>query len=179
MLNYLSSNWEFMQVQILSNYAKIKIMNRLSIMVCLGVLVFSCSPNLKNNSNTNKSKQIHELAVFNFSEIPKDLLVNLNKMGVDSSPILNEYEGKYLNFIFKISPQDFNFIGKKVGFIKGKIDYFRNTRERFNNNSSVVGGSGIYIFNTTQKIESGGYDAAIVYWNKFSLPIEEVIKRLK
>ncbi|MHC9158327.1 hypothetical protein ACYZU7_07505, partial [Ornithobacterium rhinotracheale] len=82
-------------------------------------------------------------------------------------------------FIFKISPQDFNFIGKKVGFIKGKIDYFRNTRERFNNNSSVVGGSGIYIFNTTQKIESGGYDAAIVYWNKFSLPIEEVIKRLK
>ena len=37
----------------------------------------------------------------------------------------------------------------------------------------------LYIFNATQKAESGGYDAAIVYWSKFSLPIEDVVKRLK
>lgn len=32
---------------------------------------------------------------------------------------------------------------------------------------------------TIQKAESGGYDAAIVYWSKFLLPIEDVIKKLQ
>jgi len=40
-------------------------------------------------------------------------------------------------------------------------------------------GENLYIFNATQKEESGGYDAAIVYWSKFILPVEKVIKRLK
>jgi hypothetical protein len=37
----------------------------------------------------------------------------------------------------------------------------------------------LYIFDATQKAESGGFDAAITYWNKFVIPIEEVVKRLK
>lgn len=37
----------------------------------------------------------------------------------------------------------------------------------------------LYIFNAFQKEESGGYDAAIVYWSKFVIPIEEIINRLK
>lgn len=32
---------------------------------------------------------------------------------------------------------------------------------------------------TIQKAESDGYDAAIVYWSKFLLPIEDVIKKLQ
>jgi hypothetical protein len=119
--------------------------------------------------------QRHELQVRNFLEIPKDLLENLDKMGIDNSSILNEYEGRYLNFIFKIDPQDFNLVGKKVSFTRSKIDYFSWTRD----NSTTVGGSSLYIFDTTQKAESGGYDAAIIYWNKFVIPIEKVIKRLK
>jgi hypothetical protein len=122
--------------------------------------------------------QRYELQVRNFSEIPQDLLENLDKMGVDSSSILNEYEGRYFNVIFKIDPQDFNFVGKKVGFLGSKIDYFRSTRSP-DRNSTTVGGSGLYIFNAEQKAESGGYDAAIVYWSKFVIPIEEVVKRLK
>ncbi len=60
-----------------------------------------------------------------------------------------------------------------------KKDYFKQTQERFHSNTTTVGGSSLYIFNATQKDESGGYDAAIVYWNKFLLPIEKVVKRLK
>ena len=123
--------------------------------------------------------QIHNVQVRDFSEIPKGLLYNIDEMGKDNSSILNEYEGKYLNYIFNIDPQDFNLVGKKVGFLGSKKDYFKQTRERFYSKSTIVGGSSLYIFNAEQKAESGGYDAAIVYWSKFSLPIEDVVKRLK
>ena len=156
-------------------------MKNLFIIVCLEMLVFSCSSIHKSNSNDNNMnvfEQRNELQVHDFSEIPKELLENIDKMGVDSLSILNEYEGKYLNFIFKIDPQDFNLVGQKVGFLRSKIDYFRDTRERFYRNTTTVGGSSLYIFNTIQKEESGGHDAAITYWNKFVIPIEEVVKQL-
>ena len=122
--------------------------------------------------------QIHELRVYNFSEIPKDLLENMDKMGVDNSSILNEYEGRYFNFIFNIDPQNFNLVGKKVGFLGSKVDYFSDTRSP-DRNFTTVGGSSLYIFDTTQKVETGGYDAAIVYWSKFTLRPEDVVKRLR
>lgn len=161
-----------------------KTMKKLFIVVCLEMLVFGCCSIHKCNSNGNdidmdNFRQIHELQVREFSVIPIDLLDNLNKMGIDNSSILNDYEGKYLNFIFKIDTDDFNLVGKKVGFLGSKKDYFKQTQERFSRNSTTVGASGLYIFNATQKEDSGGYDAAIVYWSKFSLPIEDVVKRLK
>lgn len=155
-------------------------MNKLFIIIGLEMLVFSCSAIHKSSSNDNgMNRQIHELRVRDFSEIPTDLLENLDKMGVDSSSILNEYEGRYLNFIFKIDPEEFNLIGKKVGFTSSKIEYFEQTRERFLINSNVVGGSGLYVFNAEQKIESGGYDAFVTMWCKFVMPIEDVVKRLQ
>jgi hypothetical protein len=119
--------------------------------------------------------------VGNFAEIPTELLSNIEKMGMDSSLILNEYEGRYLNFIFKIDIQNFNLVGKKIAFNRSKIDFFNDERERFYRDFAAggVGGATLYIFNTVQKEESGGYDAAIVYWSKFVIPIEKVIKRLK
>ena len=154
-------------------------MRKLFLIACLEMFMFGCSPILKSNSNDNNMSlgQIHELHVRNLSEIPKDLLENIDKMGVDNSSILNEYEGRYLNFIFNIDPQDFNLVGKKVGFLGSKIDYFNDTRST-DRNFTTVGGSSLYIFDATQKVESGGYDAAITYWNKFSLPTEEVVKIL-
>ncbi|MDR2652596.1 MAG: hypothetical protein LBC68_09850 [Prevotellaceae bacterium] len=117
--------------------------------------------------------------VGNFAEIPTELLSHIDKMGVDSSLILNEYEGKYLNFIFKVNPQDFNLTGKKVSY-KSKIGFFKDEKEWFyRREQSGVGGTALYIFNVDQKEESGGYDVAIVYWSKFVIPIEKVIKRLK
>jgi hypothetical protein len=119
-------------------------------------------------------RQIH-----NFAEIPIELLSNIEKIGVDSSLILNEYEGKYLNFIFKVNPQDFNLIGKKIGY-RSKMGFFKDEKDWFyRGETSGVGGTTLYIFNPVQKEESGGYDAAIVYWSKFVIPIEKIIKRLK
>ena len=37
----------------------------------------------------------------------------------------------------------------------------------------------LYVFNENQKKELNGYDAAIVYWSKFVIPIDKVIKRIK
>jgi len=124
-----------------------------------------------------------EKPVQNFSEIPKCILEHLDKMGIDTFQVLNNYEGKYLNFVYKISVKDFDLAGKKVGFLhagkKSKNDYFDEEKKRFYNNSTLIGGNIIYIFDAIQKEESGGYDAAIVYWSKFVIPIETVVKRLK
>ncbi|SJM18155.1 hypothetical protein [Porphyromonas gingivalis] len=154
-------------------------MKKLFLIACLEMFMFGCSPILKSNSNDNNMSlgQIHELQVHNFSQIPKDLLENMDKMGVDNSSILNEYEGRYFNFIFNIDPQVFNLVGKKVGFLESKIDYFNDTRSS-DRNFKTVGGSSLYIFDANQKEESGGYDAVITYWNKSLLPTKEVVKRL-
>ena len=132
-----------------------------------------------NCANIN---QITNRQVQKFEEIPKEILNNLDKMGVDSSLILNSCEGTYLNFVFKISVKDFDLIGKKVGFLhagkKNKKDYFEDERERFYRNYTTVNGT-LYIFDDSQKKESGGYDAAIVYWSKFLLPVKDVANRLK
>ncbi|GHT62543.1 hypothetical protein AGMMS50239_16150 [Bacteroidia bacterium] len=119
----------------------------------------------------------------NFKDIPKDILEQLDKMGVDNSPLLNSYESAYFNVIFKDSLKGFDFTGKKVGFIysgakSNKQEYFKLEKDRFNRNYTPNNGT-LYIFNAEQKAESGGYDAAIVYWSKFLVPIEKVVKRLK
>ena len=151
-------------------------MKKLLVIVCLEILVFSFCSIHKSNSNDNSVRVDN----FGHGQIHNGLLYNIDEMGKDNSSILNEYEGKYLNYIFNIDPQDFNLVGKQVGFItRGKTYYFKQTRERFYSNSTIVGGSSLYIFNAEQKAESGGYDAAIIYWSKFSLPIEDVVKRLK
>ena len=117
-----------------------------------------------------------------FSDIPNDILEQLDKMGVDNSPLLNCYESAYFNVIFKNSLNDFNFTGKKVGFIKAggkrdKADYFKGEKDRFNRNYTTNGGT-LYIFDAEQKEQSGGYDAAIVYWSKILIPIKDVINKL-
>jgi hypothetical protein len=85
--------------------------------------------------------QIIERQVKNFTEIPTELLNHIGKMGVDSSLILNEYEGKYLNFIFKVNPQNFSLVEKKIAFNRSKMDLFKDEREWFyRGEKSGVGG---------------------------------------
>ena len=122
--------------------------------------------------------------VRNFNDIPKDILEHLDKMGVDSSPMLNNYESAFLNVIFKDSLKGFDFTNKKVGFIKiygekGKIQYFDMQKKHFVDEKYPCNNGTLYIFDETQKKESGGYDAAIVYWSKFLIPVEKVVKKLK
>ena len=44
-------------------------------------------------------------------------LEQLDKIGIDNSPLLNSYESEYLNVVFKDSLNGFDFHGKKIGFI--------------------------------------------------------------
>lgn len=120
--------------------------------------------------------------VQNFTDIPKDILEQLDKMGIDDSPMLSSHESAYFNEVFKENLNGFDFTGKKVGFIerggiRNKKKYFDLEKDRFSRKETPNGGT-LYIFDETQKKESGGYDAAIVYWSKILIPIQDVVNRL-
>lgn len=140
-------------------------MNRLLVIVCLEIFVFSCSPIHKCNSNDTMEQ----------TNIANDYL------------LLNETEGAYLNRIFETTRKDFDFINKKIGFLTGssgtkkssKEYYFDMQEKHSNNKNSPCDNGTLYIFNADQKAESGGYDGAIVYWSKFLIPIEKVVKQLR
>lgn len=157
-------------------------MRKLFLVVCVIILVFGCSSSHKYSSNDNDDMKVCGQTIFrqvnNFTDIPTELLSQMEKTGVDSSLLLNEYEGKYLNFIFKTNSNDFNLVGKNVSFSRSKIDFFKDERERYYRNSTPVGGATLYIFNDEQKAESGGYDAAIIYWSKFYIRKEKLIEKI-
>lgn len=154
-------------------------MNKLLIIICLELLGVYYSPNRFCYSNTNTKQEILQRQVHDFAEIPTELLTHIDKMGIDSSLILSEYEGKYLNYIFKTDSLKFSLVGKTVAFLESKTDFFEDERKRFYQKSTPVEGTVLYIFTNKQKVESGGYDAAVIYWRKFLLPIEKVLNRLK
>ena len=124
--------------------------------------------------------------VYSFQNIPNDVLKHLNEMGVDNSSFLNSYESDYLNVIFQNSREAFDFSRKKIGFITGsnggtqsnKNAYFEKEKERYAHGQSPNKGV-LYVFNETQKKESGGYDAVIVYWCKILLRVEDLPQKLK
>ena len=118
-----------------------------------------------------------------FNDIPKDILEQLGKMGIDDSPLLNSQESVFFNAIFKDPLKGFDFTNKRIGFLsagskRNKKEFFKEERERYNNNSTTINGT-LYIFDLSQKEESGGYDAAIVCWSKRLMPIQDIVKRLK
>lgn len=119
-----------------------------------------------------------------YSEVPNSVLNNLDKMGTDLSPYLNEYESAYVEFISMDSSKLFSFEGKKIGFIQGrvqsnKMEYFNEVKERYNRNSTPIGGTSLHVFTADQKSQSGGYDAVIHFWSKFVASNEELIEVLK
>lgn len=121
--------------------------------------------------------------VRSFGDIPKDVLCQLDKMGCTEELVLNNYEGTYLNLVFKENTNEFNFINKKVGFIYGgaksnKKEYFDLEKDRLSRNDTPNRGT-LYIFDEVQKEKTGGYDAAIVYWSKRLISEQDVINKLK
>ncbi len=117
--------------------------------------------------------------------IPKSVLNNIDKMGLDESLTLTELEGEYFNAISNIDKKEFDFCEKKIAFLTGNVGsiksnkkaFFLTERLRTNYNDTVWFGF-LYIFDTVQKKESGGYDAAIVSSNKKRLSTEKVMKRV-
>ncbi|VTR28092.1 Uncharacterised protein [Sphingobacterium thalpophilum] len=121
-----------------------------------------------------------------FNDNQKNILRQLDTMGIDCSQLLTSHESTYFNLVFKKSRQDLDFTNKKVAFMTGsngrtlsnKIDYFRSEKDRITRNQTP-NNSTLCIFDKEQKKRSGGYDAAIVYWSKVLVPIDELISRLR
>ena len=159
-------------------------MNTKTIILTIVLAAICTTGYAQSNSNGSTAQTIKERQVRIFEEIPVELLNHLDQMGVDTLATLNDYEARYLNFIFSIDTNDFNLAGAKMGFvgsvIGNKIKFFSDEKDWFyRGEKGGVGGCCLYIFNANQKKESGGYDAAIICWSKIAIPIEDVVKRLK
>jgi hypothetical protein len=128
-----------------------------------------------------------QVKIAKFNEFPQEILEQMNKMGINECTILTQMEGMYFNIIFQNSRKNFDFCEKKVAFLSGSLakvvsnkkTYFDSERRNFNYGAESPVFAFLYIFNETQKKESGGYDAAITYWSKKRVSIESIIKTLK
>ncbi len=108
----------------------------------------------------------------------------LYQLGLDSNPILTEFESDYFN---KSNKENHDFTNTKLGFFIGssgstiqtKKEYFDNVKNRLEN---CQHSSQDYIIKLTQKqkVESGGFDYIIFSWLKI-VPknIDKRIKKLK
>ena len=124
--------------------------------------------------------------VRDFINVPKEILERMPEMGKDCSAVLNNYESDYFNVIFNDTRKDFDFAGKKVGFITGsnagtlsnKQKYFEKEKYRYAQGETPNDGT-LYLFSTEEKEQSGGYDAVIVYWSKVSVSHKDLVEKLK
>ena len=123
-----------------------------------------------------------------FAEMPKQILDNIDSLGVEESTTLNKYEVKYLELLFGDSLSDFNLKGKTVGFIKSRglktsnKVYFDKIKDGFYKIGTAVEaadlGCSLLILTEEQKKLSGGYDAVILYWSKRLISDKRLIKSL-
>ena len=52
-------------------------------------------------SSLSNDGHVLALKIHYLSDVPQELLNNLNKMGVNNSPMLDEQEGLFLNIFFR------------------------------------------------------------------------------
>jgi hypothetical protein len=128
--------------------------------------------------NMNSFGQVQKI-----NDLPSDSLIQLDKTG-DDLEVLNCFESSFLNAVFKDTLNHFDFTNKKVGFIMGgskssKKDYFNMQKKYFADKKNPVDNGSLYLLNETQKMESGGYDAVIVYWSKIKQPTQKVVERIR
>ena len=112
---------------------------------------------------------------------------NLDSLGVDNNPLMNENEVKLLNSLLEETRSNFDFANKKVAFIIGsngntivsKSDYFQNSIIPWIEEDSKPQ---IFMVRLTEdeKTKSGGYDVLVLSWVKIFTPKsqEKVITRL-
>ncbi len=143
-----------------------------------------CPPNILINITNKEEYRI--IDKFLLKELYK-WMSHLKNGQTKDNLLLNETEGVFLNKIFETTRKDFDFTNKKIGFLTGssgtkkssKNHYFEMHEKHSKDANSPCDNGILYIFTVEQKSESGGYDAAIVYWSKFLVPIEKVVSRLK
>lgn len=125
-------------------------------------------------------------------EITKDSIQNqyliskLDSMGIENNYILNKYEIEYFNAKFEKKRGDFDFSNKKVAFFTGSNgstlhnskDYFSTEKDRFSK-CYTSNNSYLKILTEKEKIDSGGFDAIIIYWAKMHRSMKYYIRELQ
>ncbi len=121
----------------------------------------------------------------NFEEIPEKLIMNFDKMGVNDDTYLNSFESDYFNFIFQDIRGEFDFTGKKIGFVTGnghsivsKKSYFDIEKSRKERGYSTNQAS-LHLFNKSEIETSGGYEGFVLYWVKAFFKSESLPRKLK
>ncbi len=131
--------------------------------------------NVTNNKQFSHREMIQNIVDTSY------IMKYFDKMGIDSSEILNNYEAEYFNERFKGLNKNFDFTEKKVYFFGPGGLVFSDKQKYFSNliQNNFFVQSDLHIFNESEKEESGGYDATIVYWSKKRIPTTDIVKKLK
>lgn len=145
-------------------------------MLCL--IIISCMFNIHN------SPILYSSGTFNI--VPSAILNQLNELGNNSSPVMTEEEGLFLDSMFNTDSLAVSLVGKTVFFLTGNLgmtvsikkDFFKCEYDRYKNNHPPLPGF-IYIFDSNQQELCGGYYAAIVYYTKNKPTVKQVIKTIK
>ena len=110
-------------------------------------------------------------------------LIIQDNIGQGGVGFLEDNEAILLNSVFKETRGHFDFCGKRVMFLSNgknnKSGYFEMQKDYMADASCPYDKGILYVFNEEQKTRSGGYDAAILYWSKIALPINDVVKKVK
>ncbi len=123
---------------------------------------------------------------FDIKKTDREIFKNIDSLGQDSNPNLTAFESDYFNQIFSKKRDSFDFTNKTIAFVTGssgrthsnKKRYFDLERDRIARDYSLNGGT-LIRFNETEKKQSGGYDAVILYWSKILPTRKSLIKTLK
>jgi len=100
---------------------------------------------------------------------------NVDQLGLDNSPTVNNDEAIYLTSYFSKRYPDIDFKDKKVGFFVGssnyrtwtKKEYFDNVKSALKSNISMQ--DQLLILNESEKNDSGGCDIFIISWSKLTV----------
>lgn len=136
-------------------------------------------------SNTCGVAQIYHMTN-KYSDIPQAVLNNIDKIGIDESPLLSPQEAECIRSLLS---EEIDMSGKKLAFLTGNTGSIRGNKKDFFDiiRKNLKGGDcsrlryfgTLYVFTLSQKKESGGYDAAVVYGSKKLNTSQEVMKKIK
>ncbi|KGN78323.1 hypothetical protein HR13_08735 [Porphyromonas gulae] len=104
-------------------------------------------------SNTSAVAQIYHMTN-KYSDIPQAVLNNLDKIGIDDSPLLSPQEAEYIRSLVR---EEIDMSGKKIAFLTGNTGSIRGNKKDFFDN--LKGGDysrlrylgTLYVFALSQK----------------------------
>ncbi|MCI5058422.1 MAG: hypothetical protein MRY83_20085 [Flavobacteriales bacterium] len=115
----------------------------------------------------------------------------VSKCGLNDEAHLNSFEVMYFNQVFDSKRKDFSFENKKIGYFTGssgttkssKLEYFAALKTGNNGDRDLhtwqAKGTQLLVLDHQEKELSGGYDAILVSWSKFSKEGKSRMKLVK